>query len=1101
MAWTDAVYDWLVRGCLVTMPLLVIAAALVTVCRQPARRIWLIELTLIACLVAPWVALLPGLPHWSVMAMFERSETAPVVQREAATRERIATQPSETRASAFRPSEELRSASFESAPVERIAAAADDTTLRNTDSAQPNRPRFTLRQAIVLAYLAGVVGMISWWIMGVVGLLRVLHTGETASANGRQVLHEVAGNAASRVTLLVSSRIEQPFTFTWRRAVILLPRSLCDQPDLQPLRWALAHEWAHVRNCDALTWALAGVVRMVFCYQPLVWWLRRRLRVEQDYLADALAAGHAPSPEDYAEFLTTWVSAHSRRPAAIGLGIGGRTSDLYRRVVMLVEPRLVLEARTPAAWRLGAVASLLVIVAAAATCGETPRAPKINATITNASTKQSASSDDSGERSDDAETRKLVDAALARATAIKSGVLEFRETFDVPNGTQNKAQETSQWRCCFSGESWTIGIPPRVHVVNHDGRCMRLVLNGAEPVGYSSRRALLTIEAPGTWTQKQMHFPIHAGTIASDATIRFLRQHADRARRVGGAKVNEIDTEKLEWTIGPKELNAFGPVNQMLQTGGTLRLYVARQLAGVLPRIEHIDRFGTVQNFFNASDFREVARGIYFAFHCDEASGQRIDFLKVEQINEKLPVAEFVIAPIPAWTQVIDERPKSTDKVDSTGQRTVDLARYPYRQFTTGAEYPDGLPAALLAEMDRDVIRTNQRLATALGDDSESQPKATASSDQDQWRPPKDQLRYAGRTFEEWRWQLHSDLEPKMQVQAIEALQAFGAKGYAEEAVAAIAPALGNKDNSVRGSAFTALSKIGSKSLPVLVEALRSDDPGVRQTAAWSLGEIAPADQTTIDALTEATRGQDKNVRFTAGRVLAKLAAGEKRLVPVFERLIKSDDADLRNNVLWELAHAKADLTDLVPLFLSVLDNEDWGTRESAGSALIAKASPQREVIEGLNRLVREDLVRVRTRSQFDRTAGGLLQALLREENNLDTVAPVLVDVASIMLTDTAMFSPELLPALIRLGPKAAGAVTALVSFLDSKYSDPGTNDEIIVLAIDALRSIGPAAHDAMPILKTWASHNRPQNIDRDWENIQRHALKALEKIKHDEGK
>jgi hypothetical protein len=165
-----------------------------------------------------------------------------------------------------------------------------------------------------------------------------------------------------------------------------------------------------------------------------------------------------------------------------------------------------------------------------------------------------------------------------------------------------------------------------------------------------------------------------------------------------------------------------------------------------------------------------------------------------------------------------------------------------------------------------------------------------------------------------------------------------------------------------------------------------------------------------------------------------------------------------------------------------------------AGEALVRWAPPSREVIDGLTRVSREDLVRVRLRSHFDGTVGGLLRALMREEKNLDTVAPVLADVASVMLSDPQLFSDEMLPALIRLGPKSAGAVPALVRFLDVEHLT-GTNDDGIVLAIDALRSIGPAALDAVPVLKGWASDG-PQDANRDWERIRKHALKALEKIK-----
>ena len=82
-----------------------------------------------------------------------------------------------------------------------------------------------------------------------------------------------------------------PQRAAWPRAVIVLPESLCD--DQQAVRWALAHEWTHIEHGDFRAWFVAGLARVLFFYQPLVWWLRRQLRLCQDYVADARASRQA----------------------------------------------------------------------------------------------------------------------------------------------------------------------------------------------------------------------------------------------------------------------------------------------------------------------------------------------------------------------------------------------------------------------------------------------------------------------------------------------------------------------------------------------------------------------------------------------------------------------------------------------------------------------------------------------------------------------------------------------------------------------------------------------------------------------------------------
>ena len=155
----------------------------------------------------------------------------------------------------------------------------------------------------------------------------------------------------------------------------MLPERVVRELTPQQLRLALSHEWSHVARGDIRTWTLAGVVRLVHFHQPLAWLLRRELRISQDYLADAAAAGHS-TPEDYAELLTTLSRMLRPTPLSPGLGIAPRRSDLYRRVVMLVDQSRPLERTIPRRWNLAAIALGLALIAGAATLRAEPEADK-----------------------------------------------------------------------------------------------------------------------------------------------------------------------------------------------------------------------------------------------------------------------------------------------------------------------------------------------------------------------------------------------------------------------------------------------------------------------------------------------------------------------------------------------------------------------------------------------------------------------------------------------------------------------------------------------------------------------------------------------------
>src|SRR5262249_27256621 len=92
---------------------------------------------------------------------------------------------------------------------------------------------------------------------------------------------------------------------------------------------------------------------------PWFWWLRRQIRLCQEYVADARAAGHAASPADYAQLLLSFTSSAPTPQGAFG--VVGRESDLFRRISMLLEDRTI-ESRCPMRW---SMAIGLVLVSSA----------------------------------------------------------------------------------------------------------------------------------------------------------------------------------------------------------------------------------------------------------------------------------------------------------------------------------------------------------------------------------------------------------------------------------------------------------------------------------------------------------------------------------------------------------------------------------------------------------------------------------------------------------------------------------------------------------------------------------------------------------------
>ena len=341
-------------------------------CRQPVRRAWLIILSLQGAMAVPLLGALPVAPRWSAglpaapAAMLARANHAFPAEAE---REPHPPGAAESRVALWQIEPgDLTTGRDRARPVLAPSVMAA--------SAPAARLHFPSARTVLLgSYFAVAATLAAWWLVCQFLLWRVTRSARPVPTAIRDVFLGLAGHGSARVVLLESDRIASPCTYTWRRPVILLPSSLCDGSDPTALRYVLAHEWSHVERRDAWTWNLACLAGLVLFYQPLFWRLRRQLRLCQDYLADSRAAA-AGSADDYAAFLVRLARVRGSVPAVPALGIGDRRSNLYRRVIMLIQDHEPLERRCRAAWRFSAAAAATVVifVASGFRLGATPPA-------------------------------------------------------------------------------------------------------------------------------------------------------------------------------------------------------------------------------------------------------------------------------------------------------------------------------------------------------------------------------------------------------------------------------------------------------------------------------------------------------------------------------------------------------------------------------------------------------------------------------------------------------------------------------------------------------------------------------------------------------
>ncbi len=250
------------------------------------------------------------------------------------------------------------------APLMMDAPPAEDEV---ANSSAPAAPRLTLAKAIkyLPPFWLGAAGCAFTYILiGAWRAFRLLHSAVKAPAWSQLELEKLVSPKNRPPRLKTSERIATAVALlVWRPHILLAAKSVSEE-NKTAVRAALAHEWAHIRHGDLWLLALERLLLPVFCLHPLFWLLRRQVRIDQELLADAAAAGDAPV--EYAQALLSWAKVESAvaapRWGIAALSLWEYPSTLSRRVEMLLNSPSPAAGRTSRSWNWLAPLSLLAAV-------------------------------------------------------------------------------------------------------------------------------------------------------------------------------------------------------------------------------------------------------------------------------------------------------------------------------------------------------------------------------------------------------------------------------------------------------------------------------------------------------------------------------------------------------------------------------------------------------------------------------------------------------------------------------------------------------------------------------------------------------------------
>ena len=153
----------------------------------------------------------------------------------------------------------------------------------------------------------------------------------------RWVMELFAGTESGpRPQVLVGTGRFRPFCIGFPRPRILLPARLCRPERRGQLRQVLLHELGHFRSGGSqLPFTL---ILPVLFFHPLFWWLRARVRLASEVLADDWAARHSSKIHYARELIALAEDDVKHRLAPLGASCIFRShSEFYRRIKMLLE--------------------------------------------------------------------------------------------------------------------------------------------------------------------------------------------------------------------------------------------------------------------------------------------------------------------------------------------------------------------------------------------------------------------------------------------------------------------------------------------------------------------------------------------------------------------------------------------------------------------------------------------------------------------------------------------------------------------------------------------------------------------------------------------
>lgn len=219
--------------------------------------------------------------------------------------------------------------------------------LTRVPSVSQSHALLTLPDSWAIYVLSGWAILSTWFLLGLgrsLWHLRSLRKScveinrESLDVNIQRTLQTQGSGRA--VVLCTSKMVKVPTAIGLMKPAVVLPEWVMGELSADELNQVLLHELAHLRRWDDWTNLAQQLVKAIFFFHPLVWWIEKNAALEREMACDDAVLAETGSPHRYAECLTHLAEkSFVQRSVALAQAALGKLRQTTLRVSRILDPQ------------------------------------------------------------------------------------------------------------------------------------------------------------------------------------------------------------------------------------------------------------------------------------------------------------------------------------------------------------------------------------------------------------------------------------------------------------------------------------------------------------------------------------------------------------------------------------------------------------------------------------------------------------------------------------------------------------------------------------------------------------------------------------------